>query len=209
MQENTFHTACLVNDWYVVHCKVGKEYLVNAVLGSRFRLNTYLPEEKVRQGKEIRLRPFFPGYLFIQANFEKIKISDINFCTGVKYIVACNGKPQPISQAIVLEIRERLERLNASGRVDSHQFQPGEQVRVGSGLLEGLDAVFISSAKPNERVWILLNFLGRLTKVQIETTALESLKKPSEALKQRYTRGNGRKINLVSKSSQQEGERSS
>lgn len=194
MQERALYSPLCMNDWYAVHCKVGKEYCVNAILRSQFGMNTYLPESRVTHGKGNRLRPFFPGYLFIQTNFEKFGINDINFCTGVKHIVSYDGKPQPIPHPIIDEIRERLERLNSSGGIYSYKFQPGEQVRVKDGPLEGLEAVFMSTAKPSERATILLVFFGHLRKVQIEANTLESAQRFPKELKKRYTRGNGRKI---------------
>lgn len=197
MEEHACHSSAKVNDWYAVYCKVGREQHVSTILNNHLHIHTYLPELRTIHKGNRSPRPFFPGYLFIQTNFEKIQVSDIHLCPGVHHIIVYNGKPQPIPHATIAEIRNRLEQFNASGQAGSQKFQSGEHVHITTGPLEGLEAVFLSSMKSHERVIILLNFLGRLSKAQIEISALERIQELPKTLKQRYTRGNGRKIHVA------------
>jgi len=62
------------------------------------------------------------------------------------------------------------------------------------GPFQGLETVFAGPTTPSKRVQVLLNFLGRLTKVEVEVSALEKRAESVRLKRIRYTRGKGRKI---------------
>ena len=57
--------------WYVIHSKPYREILASSMLEERLDLTIYLPEVKQQYRGQLRMRPFFPRYLFVHANCRK------------------------------------------------------------------------------------------------------------------------------------------
>ncbi len=182
--------------WYVVHTKPFKEVLVADLLEERLALAVFLPEALQWYRGQMVMRPFFPRYLFVEADLQKVEVSSINSLPGVIHLVSFGGMPQPLQPHIVEGIRERLQAINAAGGLPRHGFHPGDRVRVTDGPLAGLEAVFQGPMKPAQRVKILLEFLGRLQTVEVPPEHLEPVRttpNPSSCSR-RTTRGRGRRI---------------
>ncbi|HTK09086.1 MAG TPA: transcription termination/antitermination NusG family protein [Ktedonobacteraceae bacterium] len=160
--------------WYLIHCKSRKEMYAANALQSLLNLFVFLPESKVRSRKEIRRVPFFPGYLFVQANLEKVPLSQINACPGVLRLVEFGGDPQPVPFYVVQTIAAQLDTLNVMD-VPPHRFRPGDLVHVKRGVFQDLEMIFVGSTVPGKRVCVLLHILGRLKEVQIEEDLLEKI----------------------------------
>lgn len=186
------YSFCSDAAWYLVHCNPRKELYAANVLKSQFGLSVFFPQYTVRSRGEVRQLPFFPGYIFIQANLQKTSLSQINASPGVRRLVSFDTEPQPVPHYVVAEIAERLDHLEG---LAYQAFRPGDVVRLkNNSSLQDLDMVFIGHADANQRVCVLLKFLGRLKKVYVDADMLE--RKPANPLQKRtrYTRGKGRKI---------------
>ena len=181
--------------WYVVHAQTQKELMAAAVLQSRLDMTVYLPEVlQTRRGKRQRA-PLFPGYFFVQAPASGLPTSLINSSPGIIRVVSFDWIPQPLNPQIVFALQESVEQVNEQGGLPQHSFHPGDTVRVQSGPLAGLEAVFLGPLKPAARVEILLHFLGSQRKVQMEPANLERVANPIEVIvRKRRSRGVGRPI---------------
>jgi len=186
------YSFCSDAAWYLVHCNPRKELYAAHVLKSQFGLSVFLPQYKVRSRGEVRQLPFFPGYIFVQANLQKTSLSQINSSPGVQRLVSFDADPQPVPHYVIAEIAERLNKLDI---LDYQSFRPGDVVRLkNDNSLQDLEMVFVGPIDASQRVCVLLKFLGRLKKVYIDADMLE--KKPVNPFQKRtrYTRGKGRKI---------------
>ncbi|MCO6450356.1 MAG: hypothetical protein J5I90_06150 [Caldilineales bacterium] len=194
-------TIEIQNDsWYVVHTQPRKELLVTSSLESRLGLEVFFPEVLQTYRGSIQPRPFFPRYLFVNADLTVTEASAINFSPGVIRLVSYGDTPQPIPATIIDDIRFRLDELNARGGITQHGFHPGDRVRVVSGPFQGLEAVFQGPLKPSERVRILLDFLGSLRETEIPVDLIE--RASTNFVRRRTTRGRGRRIRNQSQISQ-------
>ncbi|MCS7038101.1 MAG: hypothetical protein NZP34_00710 [Caldilineales bacterium] len=181
--------------WYAVHTKPFKEVLVAALLEERLTLQVFLPEALQRYRGRMEMRPFFPRYLFVEADLAQIEVSAINALPGIIHLVSFGGVPQPLPLAVIEGIRERLAAINAAGGLPSHGFNPGDRVRLTDGPLAGLEAVFQGPMRPSQRVKILLEFLGRLQTLEVPPEYLEPVREtPPTPSSRRTTRGRGRRI---------------
>src|SRR5579884_2124126 len=61
--------------WYLILCEPRKERYAANTLRHLLDLSTYLPEYKMYSHRETRSLPLFPGYIFVQANLEKVSPS--------------------------------------------------------------------------------------------------------------------------------------
>jgi transcriptional antiterminator RfaH len=187
------------HDWYVIHCKTGKERSTAGMLKANLELIAYLPEKKIWHKGNARFIPLFPGYLFIQVDLQKTSLSQLNTSPGVLRLLGCEGIPQVVPSHLVETLRAEITRLNEYHSTPNPDFRSGDTLHVIEGPFRGLESVFIGPTTPSKRVQVLLHFLGRLTKVEVEVSALEKRvnEKRAEDIKPeqgRSTRGKGRKI---------------
>lgn len=182
--------------WYAVHCKPLKEREAAAALENYLGLGIYLPEIRRRFRGKISHAPFFPRYLFVQADLQTVAASRINAAQGVVHLVAFDELPQPIPAEVIDAIRERLAHLNAQGGLAEHNFRPGDRVRLKDGPFRGIEAIFAGPMTPSTRVRILLEFLGQLRQTEVDVDSLEHLQTEPAPKRERRTRGKGRRIRL-------------
>ena len=187
-----------MEQWYTLHTKPNAEYQVITALQQR-EIETYLPEIKVPKAQRGHERkPFFPCYLFVKTDFEVVGLSHLQWTPGLRRIIAFDDQPAPLADEIIDLIRHKVDVINAAGGLWEHTFQPGDNVRITDGPLEGMLAIFEGPTTPFERVQVLLTFLGQTCRAQIPITYLEKepLTAESPITKHpRRTRGRGRHIN--------------
>lgn len=187
-----------MEQWYTVHTKPNAEYQVAATFHYR-QIETYLPEvevPKVQQGRE--RKPFFPCYLFVKTDFEVVGFSQLQWTPGLRRIVVFDDQPVPLADEIINLIRHRVEAVNTGGSQPGHIFQPGDTVQITNGPLEGLLAIFEGPTTPNDRVQVLLTFLGQVSRARVPITCLEKAPPSTKSelvSRPRRTRGQGRQIN--------------
>lgn len=181
-----------VGQWYVVHTRPQKEVLVSGLLEQKLHLPVFLPQVLQKKRGRMQQAPFFPGYLFVQADFEHTEASAINATPGVIRLVAFGERPQPLSASVVEALRAEIDALNAQGGLPQHPFKQGDRVRLTGGPLAGLEAVFLGPMRPAERVRVLLEFLGQEQEALVPLEDLEPA--GGQAKRPRRTRGKGRPI---------------
>jgi len=182
--------------WYAVHCNPFKESLAATLLAEQLGLAVYVPQIRTRFRGQIQYAPFFPRYLFIQANLQEVPISHINATAGVSRLVMFGYAPQPIPAAVIEALAQRMAHFNAQGGLSNHGFVPGDSVRLKSGPLRGLEAVFVGPMKPSERVQILVDFLGHHRPAEVNVSTLERITAVPAPMHERRTRGKGRQIKV-------------
>jgi len=188
--------------WYTLYTKPNAEYQVAAILRRR-GIQTFLPEiESPHRRPKRRRRPFFPCYLFIRVDFERVGLSHVQWTPGLRRVVAFDDRPAPLPDTAIDLIQRKLEGLNAAGGLPAHTFQPGDTVRVTDGPLQGMLAIFEGPSTPSERVRVLLTFLGHARRAHVSAADLE--KAPSESQlpapqRPRRTRGRGRRIRTTTR----------
>jgi transcriptional antiterminator RfaH len=179
---------------YVIHCKSGKEKTTSEALKATLGLSFYLPEKKIWRKGNACFIPLFPGYFFVQADLQKTSLSRINTSPGVLRLLECEGIPQAVPSHLVETLRAEMTRLNEYHSAPNQGFRPGDTMYMTEGPLRGLESVFIGPVAPSKRVQVLLKFLGRLTKAEVEVSALEKRTENIKPERVRYTRGKGRKV---------------
>jgi len=191
---------CTMKRWYTLYTKPNAEHQVAASLQER-RIQTYLPEIEPRNvGSKIRRMPFFPCYLFMKVDFERVGLSSVQWIPGLRRVVAFDDHPVPLPDEVIDLIRRKLSRSNAVGGWPARAFHPGERVRITDGPLQGLLATFEGPSTPGDRVRVLLAFLGQASRAHVAVSDLE--KAPVEAQvnavkRPRRTRGRGRRIKNI------------
>ena len=156
--------------WYALYTKPKKEHQVNTYLQGQ-GVATYLPT--VRRKVRRRDRPdrvvYFPNYLFARLDFDQMPRSSVAWMPGVRRIIGAGEQPLIVADEVVDLVRRRLVEKEDEGY---SEFQAGDTVRIVSGPLRDLDAVFDRPASAAERVRILLDVMGRMTPVEVDVSEI-------------------------------------
>jgi transcriptional antiterminator RfaH len=110
--------------------------------------------------------PLFPGYLFVQVDPETGPWRKINSTYGVSRLVSfTSNRPAIVPSDLITDLRSRF-----SAELDlppEDRLDPGIEVEVIKGPFAGLTARIAESA-PNDRIWLLLDIMGRETRVSAD-----------------------------------------
>ena len=115
-------------------------------------------------------KPLFPGYMFIRFNRAESKWHKINNTYGVSRLITFNSILKSIPTSFVESL---MKRYDLSGKLlPIQKLKKGDQVTV----LKGPFANFIASVEKYEadqRIWILMDLMGRKTKIITPSDALK------------------------------------
>ncbi|MBK8985780.1 MAG: transcription/translation regulatory transformer protein RfaH [Chloroflexi bacterium] len=147
--------------WYALRVKPHKEQFVCQQLQAQ-SVQFYYPSVRVKpvNPRSATVRPFFPGYLFVQLDIEQEGVDAYRWLPGVHGLVMFGGVPAVVHESLIAEIRGRLQKIEAVGGLTAETFQPGDRVRIVSGPLAGYEAIFDARLPGKERVQVLLAFLS-------------------------------------------------
>ncbi len=176
-------------DWYALNSKPHSEKTVYDALAAR-GIEAYLPVWQSQRRRAPRARPFFPCYLFVHADLEVIGLSALQYLPGVRRVVFCGDQPARVSQQVIDRIRVRLTEMdNSITDMIGEPLSPGDHVVITEGPLAGLEAVFDRRLSSDARVQLLINFLQRGTRLDIEPEFVRKVNPQHRSAAPRGTRG--------------------
>lgn len=159
--------------WYAIQTKVNRERDVEKRL-TDLRLEVFLPWMQARRRIGSKFHwvkvPLFPGYVFSRLDMVTSGKS-ARYSPGVKDFLTFGSQVAEVGDDIIAGLRERCP--GGVAQVDPVKAKPGDMVRINEGPFSGLDAIFEQKLKGSERVAVLLEILGRQTRVVLasETVA--------------------------------------
>ncbi|WP_238381119.1 transcription termination/antitermination protein NusG [Alkalilacustris brevis] len=128
---------------------------------------TFLPlQEETRRARGrfvTRKQPLFPGYLFVALDMQRAAWRAVSSTFGIARLVSLGGEPKPVPCDLVAQLMLRCGE-NAEGTPPPPLPGPGDQVALTKGPFAGFVAR-IEAIAPDRRIWVLLDFLGRQTRV--------------------------------------------
>ncbi|MBZ4689032.1 MAG: transcriptional antiterminator [Cereibacter sp.] len=131
--------------------------------------STFLPQiagtALVRNRPTDRLKPLFPGYLFVQADPRQGRWTTINSTFGVARLVMLDQRgPTPVPQNIIDAL---MADCDAEGILrPPPALAPGDAVQLHSAAFFGKCGT-VERLSDNERVFILLECMGRAVTVNL------------------------------------------
>jgi len=189
-----------MKQWYVLQTKPKAEWQVAENL-QLLEVEVYLPEIKTRKaGKSVQNQPFFPNYLFAEVDLTVIELSTIQWTPGLLRLITFDNEPTPVPAEVIDLIRHKLEAINLNGGQPRHDFKSGDTVRITEGPFQDMMAIFDQSTSSADRVRVLLEILGRASRVEVDPADLKKVTpdpdEPAAAPQKRprRTRGRGRPI---------------
>jgi len=173
--------------WFAIHVFSGhekkiKKYLENEVerAGLSDQVSRILiPSEDVvemRDGKKkVKNKIFFPGYMLVEMELNKVTQHLITNTPGVTNFVGPKNQPVPLQED---EVRRTL------GRVDERQgeevfdipFHEGDPVKVIDGPFTDFAGVVEEVIREKKKLKVMVSIFGRSTPVELDFLQVESEK---------------------------------
>lgn len=161
--------------WFLAQFKPNCQHIAERNL-QRQHFPVFLPQQRVTRRQRGRfveaLQPLFPGYLFVSFDPASGGWRKINATYGITRLVAFGNDPAPVPPALLAAL---MARCDGEGALQPPcAFTPGDEVRVTKGPFADFVAR-IEELDSQERVWLLLDILGRPTRVSASLDALQSV----------------------------------
>ena len=129
---------------------------------------TFLPLEKATQPRGAKFlsvkRPLFPGYIFVAFNEAHGRWRAINSTYGISRLVSFGNKPSKVPRELVDQLRARC--VDGALVTASSTFSPRDSVALTTGPFVNFVAT-VDQILPNQRVFILMDILGRETRMAV------------------------------------------
>lgn len=154
--------------WYLVHCKPNGEQIALRNLENQ-NFSAFLPMQKLTNRKGVwfqtRIRPLFPGYIFVAQDPDAGQWRKINSTRGVARLVCLAADPTPVPHIIMNQL---FERCDVNGLFQqSVNIVTGDNVKISQGPFSGMIGKIIE-IEPSQRIHLLLDFLGQKSKITID-----------------------------------------
>jgi len=166
----------LAVNWYAIRSKPNKEDFLARQFEAQ-GVEVYCPRIRVRvvNPRARKVRPYFPGYIFIQVDLEEIGRSTLQWMPGAIGLVSFDGEPASVPDSLINAIRKRVDEVNASDRGVIEGLTQGQLVTIQAGPFAGHEAIFDVHLSGAERVRVLLKLINKqqlpldLPSAQIQT----------------------------------------
>ncbi len=165
--------------WYAIHSHPRKEEsLWNQALNQG--LEAFYPFLRVKavNPRAKKIRPYFPGYLFVKADLTATGLSIFQWMPFSTGLVSFGGEPAIVPDALIVAIRQRLDEIEKAGGEQLVGIRSGDQVIIESGPFTGYEAIFDANLPGTERVRVLLKMLNqRFLTVEMDAKSIKASKK--------------------------------
>ena len=161
--------------WYAIRTKVNREKEVEKRLRD-LKLEVFLPWMRTRRRIGSRhhwvLAPLFPGYIFCHLDMV-VSGKAARYAPGVRDFLTFGTRIAEVAENIIDALQERCP--GGVAEIDPLNAKPGDTVRINEGPFSGLEAIFQSTLKGSERVAVLLDILGRQTRIVLPRETITKL----------------------------------
>ena len=155
--------------WYALRCKSNMEFVVNDQLRAKFIPN-YLPVYAVKpvNPRSHAIKPYFPGYLFVNDEPDKLYAEKVFLMRGVIGLVHFDGVPASIPPKLIEAVRRQTQQLNLEQKQARSGFKAGDAVLVEDSVIGQLEGVFEKCVNGRERVSVLLKMMqGGMMRMEV------------------------------------------
>lgn len=160
--------------WYLVYTKPRQEAVAHTNL-QRQDYVTYLPlvrQARRRGGRKVSVvGPMFPRYLFVRLDRHTDNWAPIRSTLGVVSIVRFGHVAAAVPDDLIALLRAREDDRGIQV-LPADDYKRGARVRITDGGLMGYEAMFVARTS-RDRVVVLLQILGKYTRVSVDAAAIE------------------------------------
>ena len=175
--------------WYVLKAVSGQENKVKAYIESEIKRLNYdayvtqvvIPMEKViqmRNGKKVpKEKPFYPGYLMVEANLMGEVPHVIKNIPGVISFLSLTkgGEPVPMRKSEVNRMLGKMDELSEFAVETNIPYVVGESVKVIDGPFNGFNGTFEKIHEDKKKIEVSVMIFGRKTPMELSYMQVEKL----------------------------------
>lgn len=175
--------------WYVLKAISGQESKVKTYIETEIKRVGYesyvtqviIPTEKViqmRNGKKIlKERPYYPGYLMVEANLTGEIPHMIKNIPGVISFLSLTkgGDPVPMRKSEVNRMLGRMDELSEFAVDVEIPFVVGESIKVIDGPFNGFNGVIEKIHEDKKKLGVKVRIFGRETPLELSYMQVEKL----------------------------------
>jgi transcriptional antiterminator RfaH len=167
-----------MNRWYVIHTQPRHEDRALWHLRNQ-GFECFLPLLRRRRthARKVRtvMEPLFPGYLFAFFNSATTRWRSINGSRGVVQLLTDGAHPLAVPDGIVESLLSQTDAEGGTSAVPLLELCKGRRVRICDGAFAGQVAE-VEAVPPSQlRIRLLLNLLGRVTRLQVPAHVIEPI----------------------------------
>ena len=160
-------------EWFILQYKSNSHHLAVKNL-ARQGFEIFLPLHDSTSRKLSRFinisKPLFPGYMFIKFDKAESEWHKINNTYGVSRLITFNSILKSIPTRFIESL---MKRYDSSGKlIPIEKLKKGDQVTVLTGPFASFIAT-VEKYEGDQRIWLLMNFMGRKTKIITPSDALK------------------------------------
>ena len=186
----------MIKNWSIIKIQHSLSDSINLDLKNK-RFNIYNP--KIKQSKSlstVSLQAIFPGYMFVQMDFSDQNISAVTKSQGVYGFLTYDNAPAIIEDDFMAQLKSKINYINAEEGV-WRMYQEGDKVLLESPALTAIGTVLDHTVANKSRVKILIDFMGREIKAEVDWFHLKPYNTNHHINKiKRRTRGKNRPIKI-------------
>lgn len=163
-----------MNPWFLAQVRPNADHVARRNL-ERQGFSTFQPLETrtlVRRSKLVDvLRPFFAGYVFVTYPSTSVPWSLVNSTYGVSRLVKFGNRPAIVPDSVMSDL---LGACDPNGVIS---VQPAVAIGDNVEVIRGPLANFVGHVQrlaPDQRAMILLDILGKQTRVVVPTANLRA-----------------------------------
>lgn len=160
-------------EWFILQFKPNSHRQATKNLNQQ-GFETFLPLYDATSRKASRFitatQPLFPGYMFITFDKAVSEWHKINNTYGVSRLITFNSALKSIPSTFVDDL---MKRYDLSGKLlPIKKLKKGDQVKVLKGPFSNFIAT-VETYETDQRIWILMDLMGRKTKIQTPSDTLQ------------------------------------
>ena len=160
------------NTWFLAQFKPNCHKIAQRNL-QRQKFQTFLPLHEETRRKAGRftttLQPLFTGYMFVAFDASKGGWRAINSTYGITRLVSFGDDPQPVPLDLISRLMLRCD--EDSKLLPPRILKLGDAVEISGGPFAEFVAT-VEKVSPDQRVWVLLELMGRTMRVAVRPDAL-------------------------------------
>lgn len=148
--------------WHVIRSKSNREEFLAGQLESR-GVEVFYPRLRVTpvNPRSRKVKPYFPGYLFIHIDFEKNHAVMFERIPGAVNLVYIGSEAATVPDNMIFAIRRHVDEINAAGGEVLNALKPGDRVKIHEGPFEGYEGILDAKISGTQRVRVLLKMLQK------------------------------------------------
>ncbi len=148
--------------WYAIRSKPNKEDFLAGQLEA-YGIEVFYPRIFVKtvNPRARKVRPYFPSYLFVHVDLEKVNTSTLRWMPGAVSLISFDGEPASVPDLLIGALERQVAAINASQKNFMDELKHGDTVLVQDGPFAGYEAIFDGRLSGRDRVRVLLNFLQK------------------------------------------------